>query len=964
MATLPAGLSADQVQTLSFITGLDAAGRLTAANGWSLGHADPAEYDGGATARKWAAGPAGSPGGTIPYRFDAASAWVPAERQAFRWAMALWSDVANVAFQEVAYGDAARLVFHRHTGPEQGGAYAAISAGAGTLGGTVLPAIHEALISIDTRQAGWTRLDSFTRYGAYGVMTVVHEIGHVLGLAHSGPYDGTVNPATQQLNATDTLLWSVMSYIAPTDAGARYFAASPVAGTNWGRSADGYRRVPTTPQMLDILAVQQLYGPAAGGALSGGQTYGFNCTIAGDSRPFYDFTVNPAPVVTLWNGGGGNTLDLSGYGMACTVDLNPGAFSSVAGMTNNLAIAYGTRIDTVIGGAGNDVFIPNTGDDAIDGGGGSNTLVLRGVRPDYVFARMADGALRVTPTVSGFGGSVTARNIQTLRFGDSTTLATAALTGGPPTPPPAPASTPTPAPSPTPSPAPPPAPGIAGLAPGEDTGASAADAVTSVTRPWLRGVAAPGGTVTLYRVDDAGGPVPVGTATAAADGTWSARPGAPLGDGAHVFVAVASGAGGAGPASAPFRLVIDTRPPAPPVLAGLHPGDAARGVIGGVVLAGWAEPGSTLALFDGGVPVAATAAGADGAWTVALPGLADGEHAFTAAATDPAGNVSAGSDTVPLAVFAPVFAPEAAPGRGGPVAVEATRRASTVLAGPDGAVLVRAPGGERLVRGAGEIRFLDGRLVFDPSDPAAQVARLYQAGLGRQADAEGLSHWTERLRGGDALSRLAGEFLDGPEFVARFGRDDSDAGVVGAIYRNVLGRAPDADGGAYWTGRLAEGAGRANVLAAISESDENKQVTGALLRGGVWDLDEDAARVARMYHAVLGRAPDAGGLGYWARGLGTGALALQDMADGFVGSPEFHQVYGALGARDFVEAIYGNTLRRPGDAEGIAYWTARLDAGLSRAGAVVAFSESQEHRLLTAPDVLGVPPDRLGVVTV
>ncbi len=60
--------------------------------------------------------------------------------------------------------------------------------------------------------------------------SIVHEEGHEIGLGHGGAYNGNVDPATQQFSAQDTTLWTVMSYIAPTDNTAKYFAESPVTG--------------------------------------------------------------------------------------------------------------------------------------------------------------------------------------------------------------------------------------------------------------------------------------------------------------------------------------------------------------------------------------------------------------------------------------------------------------------------------------------------------------------------------------------------------------------------------------------------------------------------------------------------------------------------------------------------------------------------------------------------------------
>lgn len=262
--------------------------------------------------------------------------------------------------------------------------------------------------------------------------------------------------------------------------------------------------------------------------------------------------------------------------------------------------------------------------------------------------------------------------------------------------------------------------------------------------------------------------------------------------------------------------------------------------------------------------------------------------------------------------------------------------------------------------GVEELRFLDGRVVLDDSDPAAQVVRLYRAALGRDADQGGLNAWISRLEGGGRLSDLAEAFLRSPEFQVRYGSLD-DTAYVDRLYQNVLGRSGDAGGSAYWLGQLRGGASRQDVLAGFAESAENKAGTGGVIASGIWDRSETAQEVARLYDTVFGRLPDAAGLGYWRGRLDDGSARAEDVADAFTRSGEFAQRYGALSNRDFVAAVYGNTLHRAPDAGGLDYWTAQLDGGGSRAAIVVGFSESAEHVGLTAANILGSTPGGYGI---
>lgn len=262
---------------------------------------------------------------------------------------------------------------------------------------------------------------------------------------------------------------------------------------------------------------------------------------------------------------------------------------------------------------------------------------------------------------------------------------------------------------------------------------------------------------------------------------------------------------------------------------------------------------------------------------------------------------------------------------------------------------VTGPGVSDALSSAPEIHFIDGTLAFGAATLEAQAARIYQAAFGRTPDASGLSYWVGVLQGGTSLADIAAGFIGSAEFTARYG-SLNDAGFVNALYLNVLGRAADASGSAYWTGALTNRTmTRAQVLASFSEGTENKADTAPLLSKGLWCPDEHAASAARLYYATLGRAPDAAGLSFWTSQIESSAATLQQEANNFVTSAEFASRYGNLDDAGFVNLLYQNVLGRPADQNGLAFWTDQIAHGGSRSGVVLGFSESTELKARLAP---------------
>ena len=221
--------------------------------------------------------------------------------------------------------------------------------------------------------------------GNYAYATVLHEIGHAVGLEH--PHEHYVMPVNR-----DSMEHTVMSYRS-------YIGGSLTSG--YTNETWGYAQ---SLMMYDIAAVQHLYG-ANYSTNQGNTAYSWSPATG---EMFINGVGQGAPggnqiFLTVWDGGGRDSYNFSNYATTLAIDLRPGYWSTTSvpqlsqlhyngthiarGSIANALLQNGdirSLVEDVIGGSAGDAIIGNVvantlyglgGNDSLYGGEGDDALI-------------------------------------------------------------------------------------------------------------------------------------------------------------------------------------------------------------------------------------------------------------------------------------------------------------------------------------------------------------------------------------------------------------------------------------------------------------------------------------------------------------------------------------------------------------------------------------------------------------
>jgi hypothetical protein len=105
------------------------------------------------------------------------------------------------------------------------------------------------------------------------------------------------------------------------------------------------------------------------------------------------------------------------------------------------------------------------------------------------------------------------------------------------------------------------------------------------------------------------------------------------------------------------------------------------------------------------------------------------------------------------------------------------------------------------------------------------VSGLYQSLLGRAPDAAGLQYFQNQLQSGKSVQDITNAIKASPEYTQRnpTATATQTNDPVSNLYQQVLGRAPDAAGLAYWNQQLKSGKSIQDIQAAMQQTPEYQQ---------------------------------------------------------------------------------------------------------------------------------------------
>lgn len=346
----------------------------------------------------------------------------------------LVSSYTKLKTSESASGTAADATFRVASLPDGGTSHAWFPPNNGTYNPSDSRAAGDIFLAANGKPK------SFDFFGTDAFNTIIHEMGHALGLkhGHDSSFNGALSPSVNDNE------FSVMTY-------ASYLGANTSQVTE---AIDG--SAPQSYMMYDIAALQFLYGANFDKANTSsvyswdslGQEYinGIKAPDTGVSSTHKIFT-------TVWTQGATTTYDFRNFTEDGTYDLRPGQWSTFSksqladlnslvpagtpqylahGNVYNALLYNGdtrSAVGNVIAGSGNDSIFGNVldnvitggrGNDKIDGLEGVNTSVYSSAQKGYEVTLFAGNTTYQIRDKFGSDGVDALTRIDRLAFTDST----------------------------------------------------------------------------------------------------------------------------------------------------------------------------------------------------------------------------------------------------------------------------------------------------------------------------------------------------------------------------------------------------------------------------------------------------------------------------------------------------------------------------------------------------------------